>query len=146
MKRLFFIFTIIGASVFSGSYAADAGTSPAVVRAFQMDYFGAKEIVWEQVGVLSKATFELDGQYQSVFYSSDGDQVAVTQNLASTNLPKALRASLKKELQGRWITNLFKVSIEGEDTYYVTLENADTQLMLQSTGAKKWTVYQKHDK
>jgi hypothetical protein len=72
-----------------------------------------------------------------------GELIAVTRNLASTQLPKQLQASLKRELQGRWITELFVVSIEGENTYYATLQNADGAMMLKSAGAKKWVVYQK---
>lgn len=146
MKRIFIMMTLIGASIFSSSYAAPANTSPVVMQAFQSSFYNAKEIQWEQVGVLSKATFVLDGQYRSVFYNSDGELMAVTQNLSTSQLPKALQASLKKELQGRWISNVFVVTIEGETTYYASLENRDTTMVLISAGTKKWAVYQKSEK
>jgi ABC-type transport system involved in multi-copper enzyme maturation permease subunit len=146
MKRFFIMLALIGATVFTSSYAAATKTSPVVTQAFESSFHGAKEISWEQVGVLYKATFELDGKYHSAFYNNDGDLIAVTQNLSSTQLPKALQASLKNELKGSWITELFAVSIEGNDTYYVKLENANGFIMLKSAGAKKWAFYQKADK
>lgn len=146
MKRFFIILTLVGSTFFTSSYANETKATPAAVQSFQNAFYGAKEVAWEQVGVLSKATFVLDGQYRSAFYNGEGDLVAITQNVAASALPKALRASLKGELQDRWITNLFVVSIEGDNTYYVTLENADTTVTLKSAGAKKWAVYQKTDK
>jgi len=146
MKRFFILVALIGSTLFTSSYAAGVRTTPVVTRAFETTFYGAKEVGWEQVGVLYKATFELNGQYRSAFYNSDGDLIATTENLSSTKLPKALQASLKQELNGRWISDLFMVSVEGDDTYYVKLENANSMVLLKSAGAKKWTLYQKTDK
>jgi hypothetical protein len=146
MKRFIIILTLVGSTFFTSSYANDVKTSPAAEQSFQNAFYGAKEVAWEQVGILHKATFVLDGQYRSAFYAGDGDLIAITQNIAASTLPKGLQASLKSELQGRWITNLFVVSIEGDNTYYVTLENADTTVTLKSAGTKKWAVYQHTDK
>jgi hypothetical protein len=146
MKRILLMAALVSSSFFMSSYAGEIKTSPVVAQAFQNEFDGAKEIVWEQVGVLHKATFVLDGNFRSAFYNGDGELVAITQNVPTTKLPKQLKASLKHELQGRWITDAFVVSVEGDNTYYVTLENADTTVTLKSAGTKKWTVYQKSDK
>lgn len=146
MKRFFIMLALVGATIFTSSYAAGINASPAAVHAFETTFYGAKNITWEQVGVLYKASYELNDQHHAVFYNSDGELIAETQNLPSTQLPKALQASLKPELKGRWISDLFVVSIEGDDTYYVKLENADSFVVLKSSGAKKWAVYQKSDK
>jgi hypothetical protein len=145
MKRLFFILTLVGASIFSSSYAADIKTSPVVLQSFQSSFAGATEISWKQVGVLYKATFALNGQYTSAFYNTEGDLMAVTQNMSLTQLPKALQVNLKKELENSWITDLFVVNIEGENTYYVLIENADSKILLKSAGTK-WVTYQKDQK
>jgi hypothetical protein len=145
MKRLFFVLTLVGASIFSSSYAADIKTSPVVLQSFQSSFAGATEISWEQAGVLYKATFALNGQYTSAFYNADGDLVAVTKNVPLAQLPKALQTNLKKELKNAWVTDLFVVNIEGMNTYYVQVENADTKLLLKSAGTK-WVTYQKDQK
>lgn len=146
MKRFFIIATLIGSSFFTSSYANETKATPAAVQSFQNGFSGAVEVGWEQVGILFKASFVLDGQHQAAFYNSDGELVAVTQNVAASTLPKGLRASLKQALGSRWVSNLFVVSVDGDDTYYATIENADTTVMLKSAGAKKWIVYQKTDK
>jgi hypothetical protein len=145
MKRLFFILTLVGASIFSSSYAADNKTSPVVLQSFQSSFAGATEINWEQVGVLYKASFALNGQYTSAFYNADGDLIAVTQNVSLLQLPKALQTNLKKELKNAWITDLFVVNIEGMNSYYVQIENADTKVLLKSAGTK-WMTHQKNQK
>lgn len=146
MKRFFIIAALIGSTFFTSSYTAGIKTTPAAVQSFQNGFSGATEVSWEQIGVLYKASFVLEGQHRSAFYNQDGELVAETQNIASFRLPKGLRTSLKQEAQGRWISDLFVVSVEGDNTYYVTLENADTTVVLKSVSAKKWTVYQKTDK
>jgi hypothetical protein len=143
MKRLFILAALVGSSFFMSSYANETKASDVVTEAFEATFENASDISWMQVGGLYKATFSKDGMYRSAFFNGMGDLIAVTRNLASTQLPKQLQASLKRELQGRWITELFVVSIEGENTYYATLQNADGALMLKSAGAKKWVVYQK---
>jgi hypothetical protein len=145
MKRLFFILTLVGASIFSSSYAADIKTSPVVLQSFQSSFAGATEISWKQVGVLYKATFALNGQYTAAFYNMDGELVAITQNMPLAQLPKALQANLKKELNNSWVSELFVVNIEGENTYYAQIENADTKILLKSAGTK-WITYQKDQK
>src|SRR5439155_24422389 len=84
MKRFFIMLALIGATVFTSSFAAATKTSPVVTQAFESSFRGAKEISWEQVGVLNKATFQLNGKYHAAFYNNDGDLIAVTQNLSST--------------------------------------------------------------
>jgi hypothetical protein len=88
----------------------------------------------------------LNGQYSAAFYNVDGDLIALTTNISSVKLPKALRASLKNDMQHYWVTDAFVVSIEGDRTYYVQLENADSRIVLKSAGAKKWNVYEKNEK
>ena len=146
MKRLFIILALAGSSFFTSSYAAGPETSPAVKQSFQTTFTGAKEIHWEVVGLLYKASFVMDGEHRCAFYNSDGELMAVTQNMTSVKLPKTLQASLQTEREGFWITELFVVSVEGVDTYFVQMENADTTVVLKSAGAKKWNIYKASEK
>lgn len=146
MKRFFIMFAFISSTIFTSSYAAAPTATPAAVVAFQTAFHGAKNIAWNQVGVLYKASFELNGEHRAAFYNGDGDLIATTQHLASTGLPTSLQNSLKAEMKAGWITELFVVTIEGSNTYYVKLENADTVVMLKSNGSKKWSLYQKNEK
>jgi hypothetical protein len=42
-----------------------------------------------------------------------------------------------------WISDLFENAAHDATTYYVTLENADQKLILQSTNSNEWSVYQR---
>lgn len=147
MKRLFLMLAFIGSTILTSSYASGNPASPApVTQAFHSAFEGARDIRWEQVDALYKVTFYYEGQYRSLFYNNEGGLIAETRYLSSSQLPKALHASLQNEMQGRWVTNLFVVSVDGRKRYYATLENADQTILVQSAGAKKWVVYQKNDK
>lgn len=146
MKRLLIILSLVGSTIFTSSYATGTNAVPVVMHAFETTFYGAKEVKWEQVGVLYKVTFAINGQYSSAFYNTDGELIAQTRNLTALQLPEALKASLKNEMNGYWITDVFAVTIEGESTYYVKLENADAGILLKSTGSKNWEMYKKNDK
>lgn len=144
MKHLVLILTFVGSLFFSTTHAAGINMSPDATQSFESAFLGAKDVTWEQIGVLYKASFVLDGQHKAAFYNAEGDLIAVTKNIAPAQLPKALRATLK--MNGMWISDVFVLTVEGDDTYYVKYENADTAVTLKSAGAKKWTVYQKAEK
>ena len=50
--------------------------------------------------------------------------------------------SLKKKYEGFWISDLFEASKNDSTNYYITVENADTKIILNSSGTG-WNVYNK---
>ena len=71
--------------------------------------------------------------------------LALTRNISSLQLPITLQASLKKNYENFWISDLFEVANEQGTTYYVTLEDGDTKLVLKS-GHSEWSTFQKQRK
>jgi hypothetical protein len=143
MKQLFITVLLATASIFNTAKATDNIALPEVLANFQSTYSHATEVSWSTMGELYKVNFILDGKAASAFYNADGSWVAVTQNLSSLELPKELKASLKKELKDGYISDLFMMSSSEGLTYYVTVENADTKLVMKSSNGKKWSVFQK---
>jgi len=88
----------------------------------------------------TKLTFKLDDVVMFAFYSDNGQLLAVTRNIVSSQLPFALRISLKNDYEGYWITELFEFSGDSDSAYYVSLENADKKVVLRSTG-DGWEEY-----
>jgi len=66
--------------------------------------------------------------------------MAVTRNIVSSQLPVNLLTNLKKYYSTTWITDLFELSSENQDCYYITLENADSKVTLRSNG-DSWEFY-----
>jgi hypothetical protein len=48
---------------------------------------------------------------------------------------------LKREYDEYWISDLFEVSGNEGTAYYITLENANTKLVLKSSGGKGWDTF-----
>ena len=88
----------------------------------------------------------MNGQILSAYYSKSGEFMAVSQNISSVQLQGNLKKSLKKFLTNSWITDLFEVTNFNETSLYITLETADTKLVLRSDNGGKWIVFQRIEK
>jgi len=146
MKPLFILLTVIASFFVKPSSANDEVVIPAVLKSFQNSFAHAKEVNWSLSQTLYKAQFVLDGLYINAFYSSDGSLVAMTRNISSSQLPIALQTSMKKEYSAFWISDLFEIANEEGTSYYITLENATTKLIMKSNNNSAWTKFQKSQK
>ncbi|MBS1664803.1 MAG: hypothetical protein JST68_27400 [Bacteroidetes bacterium] len=61
-----------------------------------------------------------------------------TRNILSTQLPAKLLSPIRKNLNTTWITDLYKQTVNGKVTYYITLESADQKTRLSATPATGW--------
>ena len=134
---------VVMAAVFtlSTTYSFATGTPADDVEAsFRHDFRTAQLMTTEVHDEFTKVVFQLNGQVMSAFYSTNGDLLAVTRNIVSSQLPVSLLVSFKKHYSDFWITDLFEMSQDSESTYYLTLENADTRTVLRSNG-DAWETY-----
>ena len=92
------------------------------------------------------ANNEHQTKYVFAYYSTEGDLIAITRHISPDALPLSLQIDLKKEYEGYWISDLFEMAKNETTSYFITLENADSQLVLKSTGGSKWEVYKKEKK
>jgi hypothetical protein len=132
--------------IVSSSFANGPEVSKPVLYAFQQSFAAAREVSWTEGAAFYKATFLHQGKTVTAFYSLEGELMAVTRNLSTEELPAGLRLSLKSETGSGWISELFLVSKLGSATYYAVVENGTSKVVLQSRGAKKWSVYQTEEK
>jgi len=61
-------------------------------------------------------------------------------NILSTQLPARLLTPIKTKYKTYWITDLHKVVSEGKVCYFVTLENADQTLKLNTNHSASWQL------
>jgi hypothetical protein len=61
-------------------------------------------------------------------------------NILSTQLPAKLRTSVKKNYKDYWITDCRKANLNGKVSYYITLENADQTVKMNTTHSTGWTI------
>ena len=144
MKRLLFTLTIACALISTSSFANETVT-PQVLRSFQTSFKNATQVDWTVSADLFKASFSFNGQFVTAYFQKEGKMIALTRNISSVNLPITLQADLKSEYEDYWITDLFEVANEEGTTYYVTVENSDSKVVLKSFGSS-WTTFQKERK
>jgi hypothetical protein len=146
MKRFLFTLTIALSLISLSSFTTRDGVAPAALKSFSKSFKSATEVNWSVSENYYKANFAMNGQYVSAYYNADGKMIALTRNITSTQLPLALQADLKKNSEGYWISDLFELANDEGTSYYVTLENGDTRLVLKSGSSSEWTTYNKQRK
>jgi len=117
-----------------------------VENAFNTEFNRAKEVSWQKTDNFYRASFKMNDEVMTAYFTPDGELMGVIRNMLSTQLPINLQTSLKKEYDGYWITELFECAKSDSDSYFVTLHNADQVVTLQSIDGTSWSVYNKAKK
>ena len=107
---------------------------------FKKSFRGAQLMGTETHAAFTKLTFKMNESVMFAFYSKNGELLAVTRNITSSQLPLSLLLSLKNDYKAYWITELFEFTGDDDSCYYVSLESADAKMTLRSTG-DSWEVY-----
>lgn len=147
MKKNFFILAVSLLTTISTVFAENGGSvNEKIAQTFNKEFVGATQVNWEHGKTFAKATFTLNGQIMFAYYTMNGEQLAVTRNLFSSQLPITLLADLKKDYSNYWISDLFEMSTANESAYYIKLESSDHSLVLKATIASGWQLYKKERK
>jgi len=129
----------LGAS-YSFARTPDSSISSSIRASFRKDFHNALIISSEVRKNFTKLTFRMDDMIMFAYYSGNGELLAITRNIVSSQLPMNLQMTLKSNYSGFWITELFELSGDNDNCYYVSLENADSKVVLRSNG-DTWEVY-----
>lgn len=140
MKKIILTLAIAVSSL--SVFAGEADVTKKVLDAFNTEFTSAKDVSWTVTKDYYKATFIYNERYVFAFYAEDGELLAMTRYISSDDLPLSLLTSLKKNYSEYWITDLFEMAKHDGTQYVVTIENADTKLILKA-GSGTWTVHQK---
>ncbi len=140
MKKM--ILTLVIAVTTLSAFAKDENVNKKVLDAFKTEFSTAKEVEWSVGTDYYKATFNYNGKYVFAFYNEDGELLGLTRYLSPSDLPLLLQNNLKKNYEGYWVSDLFEASKDDATNYYITLENADTKIILKS-GENGWDTYSK---
>ena len=146
MKKIMIILALVFTVSTSFGSIGEESVNQQALNAFQSEFAGASDAVWTVGSSYYKVSFTLSDQKLFAFYNNQGEFLAVARYISSFQLPLHLQTGLKKSYNNYWISDLFEISGNDETGYYVTLENADTKIVLKSTDGKEWTPYQKNKK
>ena len=140
------IIIILAVAISSLTAFASENVNSNVLTSFNKEFAGAKDVQWTTTSNYYKASFVFNDQFVSAFYQLDGELIATSRNISSLELPINLQTSLKKKYSQYWISDLFEISNNEGTSYYITLDNADSKLVLKSSGNGKWDVFKKATK
>ncbi|RYY55216.1 MAG: hypothetical protein EOO09_11355 [Chitinophagaceae bacterium] len=143
MKKLILTMAIAVSSLVSFANREDVNL--VVRKSFEKEFAGASDVQWTSAGSNYKASFVYNNQYVFAFFTAQGELMGITRNLTSLELPVPLQSGLKKDYREYWISNLFEVSNQDGTHYYITLEKADSKVILSSEGTD-WKLYKKATK
>ncbi len=142
-KKLITLLTLVMLTITSSTFATGTEISKNISAAFSAAFVKATDVSWTKTGNFFKASFRMNGRSLSAFLSEDGEVIAVSRNIISTELPVYLQVVLNKNFSNYWISDLFEYTSGGETKYYVTIENADEKLILESAGTYDWSLFKK---
>lgn len=124
------------------SFAGET-VSEKVLKSFKSDFSTAKEVVWTAGNSYYKATFLYNEKFVFAYYNTDGMLLAITRYLSPADLPMNLQTKLKKDYASYWISDLFEVAKDTGTFYYITLENADTKVIMKAENGSDWAFFSK---
>lgn len=146
-SKLTALFLILVMTVSSSFAFADSNDVIRQANAnFKQHFKNAQLISTDVSGKYTKLTFKQDEVIMTAFYSNKGVLLAVVRNILSSDIPAGLREDLKASYNGYWITELFQINGEGVNCYYVSLESADSKVVLRSVDDNNWEIFQETDK
>lgn len=140
MKKMIVTLAIAVSTI--SAFASDENVNQKVLDAFKTEFTTAREVEWTVGSNYYKATFTYNGKYVFAFYNENGELLGLARYLSPVDLPLALQNDLKKHYEGYWVSDLFESSKNESTNYFITLENAETKIILKSSG-NNWDVNSK---
>lgn len=138
MKKIIIMLAVVVSSL--TAFARKENVSETVLNAFDKEFAGVKDVQWSTIGGNYQAAFVFNNQYVTAFYQADGELLKLTRNISLPDIPLCLQTSLKNNYSQYWISDLFEISNTKKTSYYITLENADSKIVLKSRSSGKWKV------
>lgn len=129
-----------------GVFAAGGNVNARVTDAFNKDFANATDVQWTSGADYHKVSFSMNGHRIFAYYTAEGSLMGVTRYVSPADLPLMLQTDLRKEYGNYWISDLFEMANENGTNYYVTIEDADQKIVLQSDGSYNWKLYRKSNK
>jgi hypothetical protein len=133
---------VIGLALFSTAFAkAPEKSTDRAIASFMKEFHKASDVSWSANSNYIMAAFELDNQTEYAYYDYQGNLVGVVHHILTSSLPADLSRDIKNHYSNYWVTELFQVSSDQGDAYYIQLKNADETIVLTTEGTGSWHLY-----
>src|SRR5687767_4116907 len=140
MKKMIVTLAVVMSTLVA--FAGDENVNAKVLDAFKTEFNTATEVEWTVGSNHYMAAFTYNNKHVFAYYTLEGELLGLSRYISPSDLPIGLHTNLKKHYSGYWISDLFEVAKYGETGYYITVEDADTKIVLKSSGTD-WSVFKK---
>lgn len=134
---------VLAGSVPGNPAGAEEKINEKVLNAFNREFKSAKEITWIVASNYLQAIFVYNDQHISAYYNTEGELLGLSRFISPADLPLALQGDLKKNHSDYWVIDLFEVANDNGTSYYLTLEDSDSKVVLKASDGKTWQTYKK---
>ncbi|HEY2347554.1 MAG TPA: hypothetical protein VGH64_01000 [Puia sp.] len=132
----------LGLALFSTAFAkAPEKATGRAIASFTKEFHQASDVIWSSNSNYIMAEFEIDNQTQFAYYDFQGNLVGLVHHMLTSNLPEYLSSDIKKNYANYWVSELFQVTTEQGDAYYIQLKNADETIVLTTEGTGSWHLF-----
>jgi hypothetical protein len=145
MKKILLVLGLVATMGVCRAYPSER-VSQKVLASFKTEFTTAQNVQWETGSNYFRAAFTMNEQQIFAFYNVEGDLLSVARYISSIQLPINLFSNLKNDYSKYWISDLFEVSNSEGLHYYVTLETADSKMVMHSSNGGSWSTYSKNKK
>jgi hypothetical protein len=112
-----------------------------VVASFQKDFKSASDVSWAETSHYYRVSFHMDRQTLYAYYDYLGNLISVVHHILTTSLPDNLQNDIRCRYANYWVSELFQISLEDGNHYFIQLKNADETIVLTSEGNNGWQEY-----
>jgi len=145
MKKLLLVLGLVATMGVCSAYPSER-VSQKVLTSFKTEFTNAQNVEWETGNNYFRASFTMNEQRIFAYYNVNGELLSIARYISSIQLPVNLFSDLKNNYSKYWISDLFEVSNSEGLHYYVTLETADSKLVMHSGNGGSWSTYSKNKK
>ena len=143
MKKILLSLLIV-ITGFKAVFANDEKIKSGVLDAFSKKFPHAKQVSWQSNDNHYKATFNYYGAWLFAHYNAaTGELLGVTRNISSLQLPLFLQNSIHQKFADYWVTNVVEESNKKGFNYYITIQDANSKVILRSIHGSDWTLHAK---
>jgi len=137
---------ILSAAILLASFSMAFANRPdniteRAAASFHKDFYKASEISSDIINNHVRVTFCQNNETKYAYYDFQGNLIGVVQHILTSSLPKDLKEDIKKHYSNYWVTELFQVTTDEGEYYYIQLTNADETVVLSTEGTYGWHRY-----
>lgn len=134
LTRKLFVTCIAVIFIAVSAFANGEEANTRAISNLKKEYQNAKNIEWKVTPQYTKAAFKWNGQYLEVFYNNEGETIAESKFINTTELPLKAQQFINKKYADYTITEAVEFNSEENGLYYFVSVNKDnSKQILQIT-------------